>query len=97
MSSQEVTVEVFSEEEDVAVFAVNMDDGLWTRMKAHCLDTNPYLKVDASGREVVVCPRCMTERLSMEYTTFNMEPPAVPWSCSVQKCPECHHIFAFVR
>jgi len=84
-------------DDNVTVFTLSLDNDLWSRMKAQCLDTNPFISFDDQGREVVKCPRCMREQLSMEYTTFNIEPVAVLWACSVQKCPHCHHIFAMVR
>lgn len=70
---------------------------LWSRIKANCLDENPYISQAEDGREIVICPRCHEKQPSMEFTTFSMEPQAVAWLVPVQKCPHCHHIFAFVR
>ena len=73
------------------------DATLWARVKSQCLDTNPFIKTDDQGREVIICPRCAAEQLSMDYTTFAVEARAMAWAVTVQKCPNCHHIFAFVR
>jgi len=70
---------------------------LWAKVKAQCLRENPYLATDASGQEIVTCPRCHNTAASKEFIAFSMEPSAIEWSSPVRKCPDCKHIFAFVQ
>ena len=70
---------------------------LWVRVKAQCLETNPFIREDDEGIEYITCPRCGTEAKTMHYRTLGVEPRATTHSVPVQKCGQCNHLFAFVR
>jgi len=69
---------------------------LWVRIKAQCLETNPFIRKEDSI-EYITCPRCGREAQTMNYRTLGVEPKATEWSVPVQKCAHCNHLFAFVR
>ena len=70
---------------------------LWSKIRAQCLQKNPYLGENDDGQTIVRCPRCETWERDSEYTTLSVAPGAVEWAVSVQKCIHCSHIFAFCR
>ena len=76
--------------------AVSSGYVLWVRVKAQCLETNPFIR-EEDGVEYITCPRCGREAQTMNYRTLGVEPRATEWSVPVQKCVYCNHLFAYVR
>lgn len=76
--------------------AVDSGYALWVRVKAQCLETNPFIR-EEEGVEYITCPRCGREAPTMNYRTLGVEPRATTHSVPVQKCAHCNHLFAFVR
>lgn len=70
---------------------------LWSKMKQQCLNSNPYIREDDDGKTILKCPRCGSEDLEMNYTVLSIQPDAMEWSSPVTKCPNCSHLWSFVR
>lgn len=70
---------------------------LWAKIKAQCLNINPYIGVGDDGKTTVKCPRCGEVALDMEYIKLSVEPHAMEWASVIRKCPHCKHLFAFVE
>jgi len=78
--------------------AINIQPAnLWAKIKAQCLNINPFLRTEEDGQVYVTCPRCRQEDMQMNYVALSVEPDAVEWACPILKCPRCKHLFAFVR
>ena len=85
--------QVVTDETEVEMKPAN----LWTKIKAQCLNKNPFIWQNDTGEVVIECPRCRKQDLEMNYTSFSIAPDAMEWASPVIKCPHCRHIFSFVR
>jgi len=70
---------------------------LWSKIKAQCLQKNPFLGINDDGQSIMQCPRCETWDLEMNYTAFCVSSRATEWASPVVKCVHCGHIFSYVR